>query len=242
MSNLEFSTWVLYIVRMFLLHYSRTGRCWSFPCTRWSYKTWKTVRRKLESFDVTSLPNFKSLCLSRLDITPEGKCLCPQLPETLGAVVEVDFFCWMCLAGNLYGPKIETIQGLKDPHEYSSRIYPLCWQYLTQDIWEVHRLYEVSPFTWQLPFGWLLILVFSIFEYFHFNGCRISHISSTLKTANSSPDFHWKWLWFSLFQPWQNHLKPSLVWVMWDRFLSNPELPEYWHAAWHSLWCLFNFC
>jgi len=136
---------------MFLLHYSRTGRCWWFPCTRWSYKTWKNVRRKLESFDVTSLPNFKSLCLSRLDITPEGKCLCPQLPETLGAVVEVDFFCWMWLAGNLYGPKIETIQGSKDPHEYSSRIYPLCWQYLTQDIWEVHRLYEVSPFTWQLP-------------------------------------------------------------------------------------------
>ena len=48
--------------------------------------------------------------LSRLDITPEGKCLCPQLPETLGAVVEVDFFCWMCLAGNLYGPKIKQFK------------------------------------------------------------------------------------------------------------------------------------
>lgn len=47
--------------------------------------------------------------------------------------------------------KNKTIHGLKDPHEYSSRIYPLCWQYLTQDIWEVHRLYEVSTFTWQLP-------------------------------------------------------------------------------------------
>ena len=71
----------------------------------------------------------------------------------------------------------ETIQGLKDPYEYSSRIYSLCWQYLTQDLWEVHRLYEVSPFTWQLPSDdcWFL-LVFSICEYFHFNGCRISHI------------------------------------------------------------------
>ena len=80
-----------YIERMFLLHFfsCTTGTCWLFACTRWFYKTCKSAGR--------SWPNFKSLRLSRLDITPEGKCLCPQLPETLGAVVEVDFFWTGCV-------------------------------------------------------------------------------------------------------------------------------------------------